>query len=51
MQIILVITNSKGKSIIFVTQELKAYSIKEICKLIEGKLIENMHIVNSNSGI
>ena len=48
MKIILVITNSKRKSLVFVSDELKTYSLEEIVQLTRNGKVDGAHVVTKN---
>lgn len=50
MKIALVVTNSKRKSLIFVSNELNVYTLEEAVQLTHEGKIERAHIVRSNKG-
>jgi hypothetical protein len=47
MKMIMVVTDSKRRNLLFVTEDLKAYSLDEALNLVEKGLIEGVHIVKT----
>ena len=50
MKILFVITNTKRKSIVFITDTLDTFSINEAIKAVENKLFENIYLVSGTVG-
>ena len=50
MKIILVITDAKGKNLVFSTDALKAYSLDESIKLAKRGGLESVHVVETGQG-
>jgi hypothetical protein len=50
MKIILVITDSKGKNLVFSTDALKSYSLDETVKLAKEGNLESVHVVKTGQG-
>jgi len=51
MRIALVVTDTKRKSLVFVSDELTAYSLEEAIELTHEGKINGAHIVQSNKGV
>src|SRR3989339_773239 len=51
MKIILIITDTKKKSLIFVDENLKIYSLREIVLAVQNGLFKNIYIVNRSGNI
>src|SRR3989344_4456176 len=51
MKIILVATNSSGKNLVFISDKLGVYSLKETIELTQNKEIDDVHAVRRSSGI
>lgn len=50
MKVILVVTDSKGKNLVFSTNALKSYSLNESIKLAEKEKLEFVHAVKTGQG-
>ena len=50
MKIVLVVTDSKGKNLVFSTDTLKSYSIDESIKLVKQGKLESVHMVKTGQG-
>jgi len=50
MKIILVVTDSKGKNLIFAADTLKAYSLDESVRLVKEGKLESVHAVETGQG-
>ena len=47
LKIIMVVTDSNGKNLLFVMEDMTAYSLDEALNLVEKGLIEGIHIVKT----
>lgn len=50
MKIIIVLTNSTGKNIAFITDDLVTRTLEKVISLIKQKLIEGVHVVSGEHG-
>ena len=50
MKIVLIVTNSKGKNLVFSMDSLKAYSLDESVKLAKEGKLASVHIVKTGQG-
>ena len=50
MKVVLVITDSKGKNLVFSTDTLKAYSLDEAIKIAAQEKLESVHAVKTGQG-
>lgn len=50
MKIVLVVTDSRGKNLVFSTDSLKSYSLDESVKLAKSGKLESVHVVKTGQG-
>lgn len=50
MNIVLVVTDTRGKSLVFTMNTLKSYSANEAAKLVEKNKLRGVHIVHTGAG-
>ena len=51
MKIILVATNAQGKNLVFVTDTLRAYSLREAVQLAQEGKLDNIYPVHRSTGV
>ncbi len=50
MKILLAITNSAGKNVAFITDDLVARTLDEVIDLVKKRLVDNVHVVSTPNG-